>query len=112
MRTNFEFTRPQSLKIGEVYLYREHNIDGNHQVPRVVSFVNYAPCPAIVIIKFSNGRAQRCLREDLFEPKIVARYQKAAKELFSFFQHYITLVKIHLANIYQNIRTALLYPAN
>ena len=101
MRTNIDFTRPQSLNIGERYLYRERNVNGKHQAPRIVTFVNYAPCPAIVIIKFSNGKVQRCLREDLFELRIVTLYQKASLVLMSAYQQYFALIKINLANMYR-----------
>lgn len=101
MRTNIDFTRPQSLNIGKHYLYRERSVNGKHQEPRIVTFVNYAPCPAIVIIKFSNGRVQRCLREDLFELENVTMYQKASLVLKPVYQQYFALIKINLANIYR-----------
>lgn len=101
MRKNIGFTRPRSLHIGERYLFRERNVNGNHQTPRIVTFVNYAPCPAIVIIKFSNGKVQRCLREDLFELRIVTLYQKASLVLKPVYQQYFALIKINFANIYR-----------
>jgi hypothetical protein len=67
MTAKFDFTRPISFTIGESYLYWERNIDGNQQTPTIVRFVDYTPCPAIVIIKNHDRRKQRCLRDDLFE---------------------------------------------
>ena len=112
MTTKIEFARPQSLDIGKIYLYRERNYEGERQTTTAVKFVNYSPCPAIVIIKLRNGSKQRCLREDLFEFRIVERYQAAWIVLISIFRRYTTLVKIRLANIYQDIRIALLNPAS
>jgi hypothetical protein len=106
------FIRPQSLDSGEIYLFRERNYHGMRQTITTVKFVNYTPCPAIVIIKYMNGSKQRCLREDLFEFRITEGYQAAWIKLISLFRRYTNLGKIRLENIYQNIRIALLYPAN
>ena len=112
MKQISEFTRPGSLNYGALYLYRERTVSGKHQAPRIVTFVNYAPCPAIVIIKFSDGRVQRCLREDLFEPRVVTLYQYASQVLKSLFQQYFTIAKMHFTDIYQKFKIALLHPTS
>jgi hypothetical protein len=110
--TNIEFIRPQTLDTGEIYLYRERNYHGLRQTTTEVRFVNYTPCPAVVIIKHRNGSKQRCLREDLFEFKYAVRYQAAWIELMPLVCRYATFVKIRLVHVYQSIRIALLNPTS
>ena len=112
MIVNIEFTRPDSFDNGKKYLFRERNYDGERRSIETVKFVDYTPCPAIVIIRIENGNRQRCLREDLFESKIVSRYLSKTIELSSSIRHYTTMVKTALAMFIQNLRIVFLNPAS
>jgi len=102
MTTTPNFTRPQSFKTDEIYFFRERNIDGNRQSPIVVRFLNYAPCPAIVIIDHPDGSKQRCLRGDLFELRVDNERLLLIK-LLSLFRRYSAKVEISLKNTYCKI---------
>jgi hypothetical protein len=82
--TTFQYFRPQSLESGKVYLYREHRVDGEFGALKIVKFIAYDPCPAIVVIRDTGGLKTRCLREDLFELKEDQRKQ-ASMQLSSIF---------------------------
>jgi hypothetical protein len=111
MITKKGFYRPQSLNNGDIYIFRERNYIGERQSSIPITFVDYTPCPAIVIIKFRNGIKQRCLREDIFELRLIEKYQAVGIEFISTFRRYSTLVKSHFTNIYMTIRISLLNPS-
>jgi hypothetical protein len=112
MIVNIEFTRPDSFDNGRKYLFRERNCHGERRSIETVKFVDYTPCPAIVIIRIENGSIQRCLREDLFESRIVSRYLSKTIELSSSIRNYTTMVKTALAMFIQNLRIVFLNPAS
>jgi len=60
------FNRPQTLQLGEFYIYRERSIFGKHPGASVVIFSCYTACPAFVIIQNKSGKKIRCPRDDLF----------------------------------------------
>ena len=94
MTVNIEFSRPQSLDIGKTYLFRDRDSDGGRQSVSAVTFVNYTPCPAIVIIKFAHNEYHRCLREDLFELEFAEKYQVLWIELISILRRYKALLRV------------------
>ena len=112
MIINLEFTRPESFYIGRKYLFRERNYLGERRSIETVKFVDYTPCPAIVIIKLDNGCKQRCLREDLFESRIDPSYLSITIKLSSSIRRYTTMVKTALAMFIQNLRNGSLNPAS
>ena len=112
MIVNIKFTRPDSFANGKNYLFRERGYFGERQSVEKVTFVDYSPCPAIVIIKLASGSKRRCLREDLFESRIVSEYLSKSVALRSSIRHYTALVKTALAMFIQNLRLAFVNPAN
>ena len=112
MTVNVQLIRPLTLNIGEIYLFRERDIQGTHHSLATVTFVNYTPCPAIVIIKHNNGSKQRCLRDDLFESRSNSKYPAAGIELISVFRSHISYLFDHLSIVFQDLKTSLFHPAN
>ena len=62
-----KLVRPETLQLGELYLFRERSINGKYQDSSVVKFNNYTACPAYVIIQNKDGKKIRCPRDDLFK---------------------------------------------
>ena len=54
--------QPQTLIHGKTYLLIDSKNLTPEQNTAIVEFVGYDPCPAIVIIKASDGVKQRCQR--------------------------------------------------
>jgi hypothetical protein len=66
MSNPLDLTHPSTLEPGKIYLRQTSVIPGDRLTP--VEFVDYSPCPAIIIIK--NGCArERCPREELYLPR-------------------------------------------
>ncbi len=54
---------PSELHQGASYLYRHRNNGSSSYVP--VIFLDYTPCPAVIIIRDEGGNCRRCAREEL-----------------------------------------------
>ena len=54
--------QPKTLIHGKAYLLRESKNSISEHNTAIVEFAGYDPCPAIVIVKMSDGGKQRCLR--------------------------------------------------
>lgn len=67
MMPTIELIRPLTFIDGEKYLFVEHLPDKD---VKLVQFLNYDPCPAIIIVRASDGQVIRCLRDDLFSIKV------------------------------------------
>ncbi len=111
MKVDPNFIRPQTFNIGKNYFFSERDFDGERRTILKVTFVNYTPCPAIVIIKQIDGRIHRCLREDLFESKFVFKSLRRGEEIKSTFQHYVRIARTTIAVFVQNIGIAFLSQA-
>ena len=57
--------QPQTLIQGMNYLLSAGNNFTPEHHTAIVEFVGYDPCPAIVIVKTSDGRKLRCQRSSL-----------------------------------------------
>lgn len=64
--------RPHTLNIDNEYFLRFHQDKGQCPVYLPVRFVNYDPCPAMVVIRKGDGKLWKVPREDVFtaEPTI------------------------------------------
>jgi hypothetical protein len=111
MKADPKFIRPQSFKIGKNYLFSERDFDGERRTILKVTFVNYTPCPAIVIIKHIDERKHRCLREDLFESKFFFKSLTRDAEIKSTFQHYVGIARTTITVFVQNIGIAFISQA-
>lgn len=109
MKENIAFIRPESFDNGKDYLFRERNNYGEQRSIKVVTFVDYTPCPAIVIVKFENGSKRRCLREDIYESRIVPKYLINSLEFRSSIVHYTEMLKTTLVMFIHNLRVACSY---
>ena len=54
--------QPQTLIQGKIYLLREANGWAAMHKTASVEFIGYDPCPAVVIVRVSDGAKHRCQR--------------------------------------------------
>lgn len=59
--------RPITFTVGETYLFAKHYSESEAML---VQFLQYDPCPAIMIVRAPDGQVFRCLRDDLFTPEV------------------------------------------
>lgn len=70
---------PLTLNEGKDYLLRVHQDNGHNLVYLPVRFINYHPCPAIVVVSDGNGQFRRLPRDDVFSVEsIVYQFLKYA----------------------------------
>ena len=67
MDPTLKLFQPLTFIDGEIYLFIERY---SNEVPKIVQFLKYDPCPAFLIVRTTDGEKIRCLREDLFYFKL------------------------------------------
>ncbi len=72
MNGNSYDMRPFTLVEGNTYLLRMQGSASPEATYFPVVFVNFDSCPAMVIVKNSEGHRFRCTRADLFSPSYIA----------------------------------------
>lgn len=70
MRNIFLIIRPDTLKSDGTYYLRLHR--DNTRLPEYypVVFVDYDPCPAMILVKDFKGKIWRIPREDVFSTEV------------------------------------------
>ncbi len=59
-------TRPKTLDNGKEYYLRVRQANGSYPTYIPIKFIDYDPCPALVLITQGDGHIWRAAREDLF----------------------------------------------
>jgi len=54
--------QPQTLIHGKIYLLKDGSARAAPHNTSIVEFIGYDPCPAIVIVRVSDGVKHRCQR--------------------------------------------------
>ena len=54
--------QPQTLIQGKTYLLRDGSAQAAPQNNSIVEFIGYDPCPAVIIVRVSDGVKHRCQR--------------------------------------------------
>jgi len=66
MKPILAIIRPAALDNGGKYLLRTHHNNGHDPDYIPVRFFGYDPCPALVVVRDSQGNSLRIPREDVF----------------------------------------------
>jgi len=70
LKPAYVLTRPYTLDYGKEYYLQIHQDNGSYPSYLPVKFVNYDPCPAMIVVSKGDGQLWKVPREDIFTAKV------------------------------------------